>query len=228
MQRRFLSLPGKPVRIEQRGTDPPVIVGYAAPFWRQGDPGTEYRLYDDLVERIMPGCFDRACREDDVRALFNHNVDFVHGRLGAGTLALSVDSVGLRYEIKTPETHAARDVLESIRRGDVTGSSFSFIPHENGMKHSKEGARYVRELHSVQVFDVGPVTFPAYTGSSTGVRALEDPAEARRDLENWLTTKNALGVVLNEVQRRALEVEALLHQRRVQEVEATMESRGEW
>jgi HK97 family phage prohead protease len=211
MQRRFLSLADHPVKVEQRvGTEPPYLVGYAAPFYQRGNAGTEYQLYDDLVERIMPGCFDRALKEDDCRALFNHNVDFILGRASAGTMKLSVDKVGLRYEVQMPDTQTARDVMESIRRGDVTGSSFSFIPHEQkGMVHFKEGDRYVRELHSVRLFDVGPVTFPAYSGSTTGVRALDDPAEARKELEAWLQAES-LTVQLAGYHKRALEAEALL------------------
>jgi HK97 family phage prohead protease len=187
MERRFLSLLDSPVRLEQRvGTDPPYITGYAAPFFRAGDPGTEYQLYDDLVERIMPSAFDRALKEDDIRALFNHNLDFVLGRMLAGTLELISDNFGLRYRIAPPDTQIARDVIKSIERGDVSGSSFSFLIHPNGANYFKDGTgRYVRELHSVQLFDVGPVTFPAYKASTSSIRAAADPADARKDLEAW-------------------------------------------
>jgi HK97 family phage prohead protease len=137
------------------------------------------------VERIMPGCFDRALKEDDCRALFNHNVDFILGRQSAGTLMLSLDKVGLRYEIQVPNTTAGKDVLESVRRGDVSGSSFSFLPHDGGMNHFRDGSRYVRELHSIRLFDVGPVCMPAYSGTTAGVRAIGDTAEARREFEAW-------------------------------------------
>jgi phage head maturation protease len=78
----------------------------------------------------------------------------------------------------------------------VTGSSFSFIPHpEKGVVNVKEGNIYVRELHSVQLFDVGPVTFPAYQGSTTGVRALGDPQKAGRATSRSLRTRRAPGTV---------------------------------
>jgi HK97 family phage prohead protease len=167
-ERRFTSGgPSGRVRVERRvGTEPPYVTGIAAPFWRAGDPGTEFRLYDDLVERVLPTAFDRACRECDVRGLFNHDVGFLLGRTGAQTMALMVDDTGLRYRIKMPNTQAGRDVMELIRRGDVTGSSFSFLPYPDGVRMSREGKMYVRELTSVQLFDVGPVCFPAYSGSS--------------------------------------------------------------
>lgn len=211
MQRRFLALPSAPVRVEDRGTDPPVVVGYAAPFYNAVDPTTEYQLAENLSERIMPGCFDRACREDDVRALFNHNVDFIMGRTASGTLKLSVDKVGLRYEIQPPDTQAARDVMASIRRGDVNGSSFAFIPHEEkGTVHFKEGERYIRELHSVQLFDVGPVVYPAYKATTSGVRALEGDDEAQKELNAWIDAELRLARQLNQYQSRALEMESAL------------------
>lgn len=184
MERRFLSLADNPCRVDKRvGTDPPgsVITGYAAPFWKAENPGTEYQLDGDLSERIMPGCFDRAIRECDIRALFNHNPDNILGRNIAGTLELSVDQVGLRYRISMPDTSFAQDVVTSVVRGDVTGSSFSFLPYAEPdavvMVHMADG-RWVRELRSVQLFDIGPVTFPAYKATTSGARMVGelDPA----------------------------------------------------
>ncbi|MCT7656157.1 HK97 family phage prohead protease [Oceanimonas sp. NS1] len=62
-----------------------------------------------------------------MRALFNHDPNFVLGRTRSGTLALSVDADGLRYEIDPPDTQTVRDlVLAPLARGDITGSSFAF------------------------------------------------------------------------------------------------------
>jgi len=159
-------------RIETRANGKPVIVGVAAVFYKPSDPGSEYWLYPDMVERIKPGAFDRAVKEDDVRALVNHLPSLILGRNKAKTLRLFVDSVGLRYEIGPPDTQAARDVLESLKRGDVDGSSFSF--RDKKVVYSKEtrvngDVIYVRELHDVILFDVGPVAFPAYPSASSGV-----------------------------------------------------------
>lgn len=125
------------------------IEGYAANFY-DGTPGTQYRLMPGVVERIMVGAFDRALRQrDDVRGLFNHNVDIVLGRVSSGTLTLSVDSKGLR----PPATRA--DVVESIQRGDITGSSFGFVVHDESW--TREGKHEVRQLRSLGLLDVSPV-----------------------------------------------------------------------
>jgi HK97 family phage prohead protease len=166
------------VGVESRADGRSVITGYAAVFYNPNDPGTEYQLLDEVVERIMPGAFNRAIREDDVRGLFNHDDNLVLGRVKAGTMRLSVDSRGLKYEIDPPDTTAALDVMKSIRRGDVTGSSFRFRPNVN--TYRKEGGKYVIEREEVSLFDVGPVTFPAYTATAAGVR---------KELEQWIKSR---------------------------------------
>lgn len=179
LERRFT--PGS--KVEVRESDGGVvIVGYAAVFHREGNAGTEYEPFDGLVEWIMPGAFDRALREDDVRGLFNHDMNLLLGRNTAGTLKLSVDSVGLRYEITVPDTQLGRDVTESIKRGDLTGSSFSFIPGR--VVWVEEEDRDIRQIEEVQLFDVGPVTFPAYDGTSTGLRS-DDLEALRQEYRDW-------------------------------------------
>lgn len=169
IQRRNLDATHACVRMD--GDEKKKIVGYASVFYN-GQEGTEYDIYGDgyLYERIMPGAFDRAAREDDVRALFNHDVNQLLGRSTSGTLRLSVDTIGLRYEIDPPDTQLARELTELLGRGDINGSSFSFIVTDSAPVR-KEGGRRILEIKGVRLFDVGPVTFPAYTAASSGVRA---------------------------------------------------------
>lgn len=149
---------------EDNGTK--TITGYGAVFYKEGDSGTEYQLWDDMVERIMPGAFDRALREDDVRSLFNHDPNLILGRNKASTLRLSIDAVGLKYEVDPP---AARgDVVEALQRGDVDGSSFMFEITEVVWREIDK--LYVREILGVKLWEVGPVVFPAYESSTSGLR----------------------------------------------------------
>lgn len=185
MEKRILS---QPARLRNRADgEQPVITGYAAVFYRAGDRSTEYELWPGAVERIMPSAFAQI-DEDDVRAMFDHRE--LLGRRAAGTLRLDVDNIGLRYEIEPSETSSYRDTAEHVRLGNVTGSSFSYrIRGGNGEKwhvESSEGRTVeVREIHSVSVFDVGPVVNPAYTGTSAGARSGEAFAEARAARDRW-------------------------------------------
>lgn len=194
MQRRYLPRAAKPPTLQEReGGALPLITGYASVFYRDGDTSTEYEMWaadkwgPRVVERIMPKAFDRAVKEDDVRGLFNHESGVVLGRSGAGTLRLSVDAVGLRYEIDPPDTQAARDLIQSLRRGDISGSSFAFFPRDTAYRDVKSPdgkaiAETVIERHDVQLFDVGPVTFPAYPGATSGIRAADSLAGMREEV----------------------------------------------
>lgn len=168
-------------RLEKRaGSDDPadrVIVGYAAVFYRADQPGTEFRLWTDAYERILPGAFDTALKEDLVRGTWNHDETQLLGRSDRGTLRLSVDATGLRYEIDPPDTQAARDLLTLLNRGDVDGSSFTFRVYggKRGavawLDEIRDGRSIeVREVRDLELVDVGPVTFPAYAAASAAVR----------------------------------------------------------
>lgn len=186
VERRFTPT-STPIRIEERADGGKTIVGYGAVFFREGVAGTEYTPVPDYSERIARTAFDSALqRPDDVRALYNHDPNFLLGRTSARTMRLSIDGTGLRYEIDIPDTQAGRDVAESIRRGDLSGSSFSFIV--DGQTWTEDGADLIREIQDVTLYDAGPVTFPAYEATTTDLRAtgyeqarkMLDEAKARR------------------------------------------------
>lgn len=167
---RAASEPGKPLTIR----------GYAAVFYRAGDPSTEFERGEGVVERIMPGAFDAALAEDDVRCLNNHEEECVLGRRVPGgdknTLRLGVDERGLWYECDLDPTR--EPIYRSIERGDITGSSFSFACRtELGAKRGKDvweeiNGVIVRSIYDLTLLDVSPVTFPAYEGATAEARSV--------------------------------------------------------
>lgn len=180
MERRTINCAGG-VRLEQReGEEAQRIVGVASVFY-DGTPNTEYKLWQGAMERVMPTAFDRAIKEDDVRALFNHDPNQILGRTKSGTLKLTVRDDGLHYETVPSETTTYKNVRESLARGDVDGSSFAFTVQREEWVLDEERGLEIREIKEVKLYDVGPVTYPAYESTSSGVRAL-DLAEAR---ESW-------------------------------------------
>lgn len=155
-------------RIEKRDGKR-MIRGYAAVFYNEADPeGTEYWLWSDMVERIMPGAFDRAIKEaHDARGLFNHDGNWLLGRVSSGTARLSVDTVGLAYEIdEDPADPQWATVAAKIDRGDVTGSSFAFRATQTIWVETPD--YFVRQVVDCDLYDVSPVTWPAYTGTTAG------------------------------------------------------------
>lgn len=125
-------------------------------------------------EQLAPRAFDSALsRPDDVRALWNHDPNVVLGRTKSNTLRLSRTKDGLKYEIDLPDTQAARDVLQLISRGDVSGSSFGFRVLDDEWDESavKSGKLPLRTITDVELWDVSPVAYPAYPETSVNARS---------------------------------------------------------
>lgn len=197
MERRYLPNEECPVSVESRDDQPTKIVGRAAVFY-DGSPDTEYELYSAitdaegrvvspaLIERIHPRAFNKSLSErQDVRALFNHDKNLILGRTSSKTLTLTKSLRGLDYEIEPGKTTVANDVIEHIRRGDVTGSSFGFNVREQKFSRDEERQADIREIMSVDLLDVSPVTFPAYTSTSTVIRSDADATECRSAYDSW-------------------------------------------
>lgn len=186
IERRFS---GAGVTLRARNEDElPEIVGHAAVYY-DGTPATEFNLWDDMVERIAPGAFDRALQEKhDVRALKNHDANLILGRTEAGTLDLSTDKRGLVFVIDPPNTQTGRDTVTEIQRGDISGSSFAFrVLKETfeDVEDDREGresrALTIRTIEDLELFDISPVTYPAYDGTDAGTRAEAGPIWCRSD-----------------------------------------------
>jgi len=159
------SFPGD-IRIETRASGSPVIRGYAAVYNSLSDDLGGFR------ERVLPGCF-RGCldRGTDVRAFFNHDTSAILARRSAGNLRLFDDDNGLGYEIDPPDTSTAIDLLENIRCGNIRESSFGFTCTRQ--EWGREGEWMTRDLVEADIFDVSPVTYPAYPDATVALRSLE-------------------------------------------------------
>jgi HK97 family phage prohead protease len=138
------------------------LAGYAAVFGEWSEDLGGFR------ERIAPGAF-QAALTGDVRALWNHDPAFVLGRTTNGTLRLAEDERGLRVEIDPPEGPLYAGFLENVRRGDVSQMSFGFSVIEDEKSYGEKGER-LRLLKEVRLYEVSPVTFPAYPQTEVSVR----------------------------------------------------------
>ena len=172
----------------------PKITGYAAVFdkWSEDLGG--------FKEKIRAGAFKKAIGKSDVRGLFNHDSNYVLGRQSNGTLSIKEDKNGLWMEIDPPDTQIIRDlVLAPIKRGDITQQSFGFIVKEdewdnlNGEKKDMPATRTIVEVD--ELFDVSPVTFPAYPDTSVALRSMD---KARETVFKPATESDILNVSLRD------------------------------
>jgi HK97 family phage prohead protease len=191
-------------RSEDDGSEREYIVGYAAKF------GVLSLDLGDFVERIDPGAFgivaERRGRRKalETRALWNHDANFPLARY-PGTLSMSVDDVGLRYEFPVPDTSYGRDIASNIRAGIVRGSSFSFTVPSDGDSWSVEDGRSVRTIQRIDsLLDVGPVTFPAYPDADVKV--------AQRSYDQFLQRQAWMVATHTGVSGHINEIKAFLRQ----------------
>ena len=98
-ERRTITL--KELRVVETSLDSqiePAIEGYASVFesWSEELGGNS-----PFRERVVKGAFEETIQKDDIRALFNHDPNYVLGRNIAGTLTLEEDDKGLKVRKHT-------------------------------------------------------------------------------------------------------------------------------
>lgn len=176
------------------GSDKKLIRGHGAVY---------NKLSEDLggfKEVFDPGSFTDSIKRDDIRSLRDHIPSYILGRNKSGTLTLSEDEKGVYYEVEPPDTSYARDLIVSIERRDVTGGSIIFMV--DGKKSERwlvdgneveimdafmamwDGKKHKIERHvlKARLFDIGPVTFPAYPQTDVKVRSLLEAAREKLKL----------------------------------------------
>lgn len=153
---------------------PPTLAGYAALF----DSASED--LGGFTEVIKAGAFRDAIPRSDIRALFNHDANYVLGRNKAGTLSVAEDARGLAMEATPPDVQWVRDLLVSIERGDIDQMSFGFRVAKGGDEWLHADEAVTRTILRVEeLYDVSVVTYPAYPDTDVAVRSLTAWREAQ-------------------------------------------------
>ncbi len=151
------------------------LTGYAAVFNKPS------KNLGGFVEVIAPGAFTQTITQRDVLALVSHDATRLLGRTSSGTLRLSEEDLGLRYELDLPDTTEGRDLAAMVARGDIRGSSVGWLKAnaKDSWGRSEQGYAQ-RTVHEVSLQNVGPTPIPAYEDTeSVGALALRSLAEAR-------------------------------------------------
>ena len=181
-EEKFIDMKNKEIRtidvqdLELRmDGDKQTVVGYGAVFNSMSNDLGGFREY------ISPEAFEGRM-DDDVRFLFNHDANYVLARTTNGTLRMSVDEKGLRYEADMPNTSTARDLVELLKNGTVNQSSFAFIVEDDSWE-VKDGIN-IRTINKVsRLYDLSSVVYPAYSEASSSV--------ALRSMEQWQEKEEA-------------------------------------
>lgn len=204
MERRFIT-----TTIEARNqgdaetVDTPKVEGYASVFNETADLGP-------FTETIDRSAFENVMN-NDVRMLFNHDPNFplARSKNGEGTLEMRVDDKGVFFSFPVGPQSYAKDLHESIKRGDVDQASFAFTV-ESDQWEERDGKphRHITRLGSLT--DLSVVTYPAYTATEVMARSLpevprkEQPQiqveerEKTIDRVKWSRSKLALANLKNQ------------------------------
>ncbi|MGA0081574.1 MAG: HK97 family phage prohead protease [Ilumatobacteraceae bacterium] len=149
------------------------------------DETTDLGMFE---ERIAPGAFTDALG-DDVRVLGNHDPNIVLGRTASGTASIYLNDEGQLAYSFAPDYENPTHVswVRSIMRGDITQSSFAFTVAQGGTewrsseKYGPNGLRVIKKID--RLFDVSPVTYPAYEGTAVSARDLQAAQDERETLD---------------------------------------------
>ena len=157
------------------------VEGYASVFNSMSEDLGGFR------EIILPGAFSEVL-DNDVRALYNHDSNYLLARTTSGTLELKEDDKGLYYRFEMPNTSYGNDMLELFRRGDLSQSSFGFTVEKDSWRmQDGQHVRYIERVGSL--FDVSPVVYPAYTAASSGLRSAEPNGESEAEVARETPTE---------------------------------------
>lgn len=167
------------VRADEEG-ESKGLTGYAAKFNEESKPLRDW-WGDEFVEVISPGAFRNSLENNTIKALYNHNPDYVLGSTKAGTLRLEEDEIGLRFDLDLPNTQIANDLYEGVKRGDIDGVSFGFKVKEDKWTEVKmdDGWKTIRTLREIDLIEISPTAFPAYEQTEVDCRSLVKMKEQR-------------------------------------------------
>lgn len=169
------------IEIRSEG-DGMTMAGHFAVFGQ--DTVINSRYEGHFIERIAPGAFSDtlAARGDKVKVLFDHGSDPSIGNKVLGDIrSVTEDGKGAAFEVGLHDTSYVRDLIPGLRSG-AYGASFRFsVPtggdswdHPTRSSDTNPDMLPVRTLNKVDLYEFGPVTFPAYDGATAGMRSGTD------------------------------------------------------
>ena len=161
------------------------VTGYAIVF------NSDSNDLGGFTERINPDALNGVIEKSDVLCLLNHNEDrgvLARSNKGDGSLSLQIDEIGLKYSFEAPNTALGDELLEGLKRGDISTSSFAFTVEKDSWSKNEDGS-YLRTINSIsQLFDVSPVYRAAYDATSVKVdsRGLDEmKAKEKEELSEY-------------------------------------------
>lgn len=166
-EQRCFSGEFKPEKRTVNGVTQMVIAGYAAKYNSESKEIRDY--YGKYTEIIIPGFFNSVLNDDCIFCV-NHDDSILLGRTSSGTLLISADNVGLKFEAVLPDTEEGRKYYEAVQRKDITGCSFRFMTEKDSWK-IVDGKEIRLLVTCKRLIDVCLATWPAYDDTEASARS---------------------------------------------------------
>ena len=160
MEKRIFNIEN---RFETKEDGQEVVVGYGSIF------NSRSENLGGFYEYISPTAISQeTIAKSDVRALINHDQNLILARSTTGTLDLTVDEKGLKYEFEIPEGLSyGKDLAINMKNGNINQSSFAFTVGDDEWSTDDEG-NDIRTITSIdRLYDVAVVTYPAYSNADS-------------------------------------------------------------
>lgn len=175
-----------------------VMVGHFAVFNKWTEINS--RFEGQFMERIAPTAFDDtlAKRAKQIRVLYDHGADPQIGNKPLGEpQVMRAEGAGVYYEVKLFDASYVNDLKPALRAGQL-GASFRMKvtadEWNNPTRSSNDNPQMLpeRTITGIELYEFGPVTFPAYAEATAGLRSrtdwfvdelLSDPAFIARYVE---------------------------------------------
>lgn len=178
----------------REGEESRLVEGYAVRF-------NEESQNIGFFETIERGAISEdTIKSSDVFAKLNHQDESIlaRSRYGEGSLSLELREDGLFYSFEAPHTQKGDELLEHIRRGEITSSSFAFtVSQEKGSEkwYRDNSNNLKRTIYKIdRLFDVSPVFEPAYPTTSCAAARFEDVQHTMEEVDA------ALELIKNEIE----------------------------
>jgi len=147
------------------------LEGYAAVFGEKTRIDSFWEGKFD--EMLLRGSFAKTLQERIPVLQFDHGHDVATGTVPIGAIdKIREDSHGLFVQARLHDNARVEPIRQAIASGAIDGMSFRFRVIREEWDESDELEVPLRTIREVELFELGPVVFPAYESTSVGVRSL--------------------------------------------------------
>lgn len=170
-EKRFYEVEEIEIRSSDENEDDRFVQGIGIVYDR------EVEIWPGFREKIRPGAFEKSIRnQPEIKSFFNHNPNYVLSTTRSKPALILEDSKkGLRFKSPIPPTTYGNDLRVNLERKNVRGASFTFTVAPDGeiLTRDEKGVLH-REIVKGEIYEIGPVTNPAYTRTTASLRSEEE------------------------------------------------------